>query len=126
MARLFLSIAALLGAISVAGGAFAAHALRERLSDRALEIFETGARYQMYHALALLAVGLWLSQTEASQPLLATAGIAFIIGVVLFSGSLYGLSLTGFKGLGAIAPLGGLAFIMGWVCLGVAAFVGKV
>lgn len=125
MARLFLSIAALLGAISVAGGAFAAHALRERLSDRALEIFETGARYQMYHALALLAVGLWLSQTETSQPLLATAGIAFIIGVVLFSGSLYGLSLTGFKGLGAIAPLGGLAFIMGWVCLGVAAFVGK-
>lgn len=125
MVRFFLGIGALLGAISVAGGAFATHALRARLSDRALEIFETGARYQMYHALALLAVGLWLSQAESSQPLIVTSGIAFIVGVLLFSGSLYGLSLSGIKSLGAIAPLGGVALIVGWVCLSIAAFTGK-
>ncbi|MBD1931154.1 MULTISPECIES: DUF423 domain-containing protein [Cyanophyceae] len=121
MTRIFLSIAAILGATSVAFGAFAAHALREKLTERATEIFETGARYQMYHALALLLVALLLSRAEAAQSSLVAAGYAFIVGVALFSGSLYALSLTGVKWLGAITPLGGVAFIVGWGCLFVAA-----
>ncbi len=120
MTRIFLSIAAILGATSVAFGAFAAHALREKLTERATEIFETGARYQMYHALALLLVALLLSRAEAAQSSLVAAGYAFIVGVALFSGSLYALSLTGVKWLGAITPLGGVAFIVGWGCLFVA------
>ncbi|MDJ0689657.1 MAG: DUF423 domain-containing protein [Xenococcaceae cyanobacterium MO_188.B32] len=122
MARLFLSIAAILAGLSVAGGAFASHALKEKLSERALEIFETGSKYQMYHALALLAIGLLLSRSEIASTLLNTAGFAFIAGVVLFSGSLYALSLTGIKWLGAITPLGGVAFLVGWGCLAVAAW----
>lgn len=121
MTRIFLSIAAILGATSVAFGAFAAHALREKLTERATEIFETGARYQMYHALALLLVALLLSRAETAQSSLVAAGYAFIVGVALFSGSLYALSLTGVKWLGAITPLGGVAFIVGWGCLFVAA-----
>ncbi|MBD1925976.1 DUF423 domain-containing protein [Trichocoleus sp. FACHB-90] len=121
MTRIFLSIAAILGATSVALGAFAAHALREKLTERATEIFETSARYQMYHALALLLVALLLSRAEAAQSNLVAAGYAFIVGVALFSGSLYALSLTGVKWLGAITPLGGVAFIVGWGCLFVAA-----
>ena len=127
MIQIFISVAALLGGLSVAGGAFASHALREKLSERAIEIFETGARYQMYHALALLLVALLLSraeaaQAEAAQSILMASGIAFIVGVVMFSGSLYTLSLTNIKWLGAIAPLGGAAFIVGWSCLAVAAW----
>ena len=122
MTRFFLSIAAILGGLSVAGGAFASHALKERLSERALAIFETGSRYQMYHALALLAIGLLLSRSEVAPTLLNTAGFAFIAGVVLFSGSLYALSLSGIKWLGAVAPLGGVAFLVGWGCLALAAW----
>jgi uncharacterized membrane protein YgdD (TMEM256/DUF423 family) len=122
MIQIFISVAALLGGLSVAAGAFASHALREKLSERAVEIFETGARYQMYHALALLLVALLLSRAEAAQSILIASGIAFIIGVVMFSGSLYTLSLTSIKWLGAIAPLGGAAFIVGWSCLAVAAW----
>ena len=87
------------------------------MSERALDIFETAARYQMYHALALLLVALLISQTESFQPSLVIAGWAFIIGVTIFSGSLYALSLTDIKVLGAITPLGGLAFIIGWGAL---------
>lgn len=122
MERLFLVIGAILGGLSVAGGAFGAHALKGQLSDRALEIFETGIRYQMYHALALLAVGLLLGRSEAAIPLLTTAGFAFSLGVILFSGSLYALSFSGVKVLGAIAPLGGLSLMIGWACLAIAAF----
>jgi len=128
MTRIFLAIAAILGGLAVAAGAFASHALKEKLTDRALEIFETGARYQMYHALALLLVallcnsGLQTLPYEAPPPTLVTAGIAFIVGVVIFSGSLYALSLTGIKWLGAITPLGGVAFLVGWGCLAVAAW----
>ena len=122
MIQIFISVAALLGGLSVAAGAFASHALREKLSERAIEIFETGARYQMYHALALLLVALLLSRAEAAQSILIASGIAFIVGVVMFSGSLYTLSLTSIKWLGAIAPLGGAAFIVGWSCLAVAAW----
>ncbi|MDJ0636599.1 MAG: DUF423 domain-containing protein [Xenococcaceae cyanobacterium MO_188.B29] len=122
MTRFFLSIAAILAGLSVASGAFASHALKERLSERALAIFETGSKYQMYHALALLAIGVLLSRSEVASTLLNTAGFAFIAGVVLFSGSLYALSLSGIKWLGAVAPLGGVAFLVGWGCLAVAAW----
>ena len=120
--QLFLTIAALFGGLSVAGGAFASHALRDKLSDRALEIFEVGIRYQMYHALALLLVALLLSRAEAGQSLLTAAGFAFIAGVLIFSGSLYALSFSGIKWLGAITPLGGAAFLIGWGCLAIAAW----
>ena len=121
MARIFLTIAAIFGGLSVAAGAFASHALKDRLSERALEIFETGAKYQMYHALALLGVALLLSQ-EAQTPLIV-AGFAFVTGIIIFSGSLYGLSFSGIKWLGAITPLGGVAFLVGWGCLAIAAWV---
>ena len=122
MTRIFIAIAAIMGGISVAAGAFASHALKEKLSERALEIFEVGARYQMYHALALLLVALLLSRAEFPQPSLVAAGWAFIVGVAIFSGSLYALSLTDIKVLGAITPLGGVAFLVGWSCLAIAAF----
>ena len=122
MAKFFLSIAAILAGLSVAGGAFASHALKNNLSDRALAIFETGSKYQMYHALALLVVGLLLSRSEGASTLLNTAGLAFLAGVVLFSGSLYALSLSGIKWLGAITPVGGVAFLVGWGCLAIAAW----
>lgn len=122
MMRIFLGIAAIFGGLSVAAGAFASHALKEKLSERAMEIFETGARYQMYHALALLLIALLLSRAEAVQSTLVGARVAFIVGIILFSGSLYTLSLTSVKWLGAITPLGGLGFMIGWSCLAVAAW----
>ncbi|MBW4608435.1 MAG: DUF423 domain-containing protein [Hassallia sp. WJT32-NPBG1] len=123
MTQIFLSIGAILGGLSVAGGAFASHALREKISERSLEIFETAARYQMYHALALLLVALLLSIYQQSPPpTLLASGWLFIIGITLFSGSLYALSLTNVKILGAIAPLGGAAFIAGWGALAFAAW----
>ncbi|MBW4447964.1 MAG: DUF423 domain-containing protein [Spirirestis rafaelensis WJT71-NPBG6] len=122
MTQIFLSIGAILGGLSVAGGAFASHALREKISERSLEIFETAARYQMYHALALLLVALLLTiYQESPPPSLLASGWLFIIGITLFSGSLYALSLTNVKILGAIAPLGGAAFIAGWGALAFAA-----
>ena len=120
MSRIFLAIAAAFGGISVILGAFASHALKDRLSDRALEIWETGTKYQMYHALALILVALLLSRMSDSTPL-TIAGYSFVAGIVLFSGSLYALSLSGIKILGAITPIGGVAFITGWICLAIAA-----
>nr|MCU0518401.1 DUF423 domain-containing protein [Oscillatoria sp. Prado101] len=106
MIRIFLASAAIFGGLSVAAGAFASHALKEQLSASSLSIFETGARYQMYHALALLAVALLLTRTESpAPPTLVAAGVAFIAGVAIFSGSLYALSLTGIKWLGAVTPV---------------------
>ena len=122
LTRIFLATAAIFGGLSVAGGAFASHALKDKLTDRALAIFETGARYQMYHALALLLVALLLSRAQESQTFFAVAGWAFIAGTIIFSGSLYTLSLTNLKLLGAITPLGGVAYIVGWGCLAVAAW----
>lgn len=122
MTQIFLSVAAILGGLSVAAGAFASHALRDKISERSLEIFETGARYQMYHALALFLVAILISRTESPQPTLVASGWLFIIGIAIFSGSLYALSLTGIKSLGAIAPLGGTAFLAGWGALAFAAW----
>lgn len=123
MTKIFLTLAPILAGLSVAAGAFASHALKDKLTDRAIEIFETGAKYQMYHALALLLVGVLLTREDIISPnLLNIAGIAFIVGIAIFSGSLYALSLSGIKWLGAITPLGGLAFIIGWGVLAVSAW----
>jgi uncharacterized membrane protein YgdD (TMEM256/DUF423 family) len=122
---IFLGLGAILAGLAVAGGAFASHALKERLTERALEIFETGTRYQMYHSLALLLVALLLSQTPTGQSSFIAAGVAFLVGIALFSGSLYALALSGIKWLGVITPLGGVAFLIGWGCLVSAAFTFK-
>ena len=105
----------------MAGGAFGAHALREKISERSLEIFDTGTRYQMYHAIALLLVAILMSRLENPPTTLLVSGWLFIIGVVIFSGSLYALGLTGIKSLGAVAPLGGLALMLGLGALAIAA-----
>lgn len=120
--RVFLATGAILAGLSVAAGAFASHALRDKLTQRAIEIFETAARYQMYHALALLLVAVLLSQAGAPVTMLVAAGTAFILGIVIFSGSLYVLSLTDVKWLGAITPFGGVALMAGWACLAIAAW----
>lgn len=119
--RIFLAIAAVLGGLSVAGGAFASHALQSRLSERAIEVFQTGMRYQMSHAIALLAVALLLAIAEPPTPWLTAAGWAFVVGIGLFSGSLYLISLAGLKVLGPVTPIGGLALLVGWGCLAIAA-----
>jgi len=117
--RALVAAGAINGAIAVAAGAFAAHALKARLDARSLEVFETGARYQMYHALALLAVG-WAT-TRWPGPLATWAGWLFLVGTLIFSGSLYALALTGVRWLGAMTPAGGLCFLGGWLCLALAA-----
>lgn len=111
----WIALGALNAALAVAAGAFAAHALRERLDARSLEVFEVGARYQMYHALAMVGVGILASSGAVRGAL--TAGWLFQAGIVLFSGSLYALALTGVRGLGVITPLGGIAFLAGWLWL---------
>ncbi len=116
MARLFFAIAALFAALSVAGGAFGAHALKGKLTDSALASFETGIRYQMVHALALLIVAALIAQYPEAKSLVTT-GWCFIAGIILFSGSLYGLTLGGIKAFGPVTPLGGVAFIVGWIIL---------
>lgn len=115
MQRLFLSSAALGGFLSVCLGAFAAHGLKHQITAESLAIWQTGVQYQMYHALALLAVGL-LYQTQVSKAL-KLSGLAFILGSFLFSGSLYALALGAPKALGVITPLGGLSFLVGWAAL---------
>jgi uncharacterized membrane protein YgdD (TMEM256/DUF423 family) len=121
--RLFASLGACFGFLAVLAGAFGAHALRSRLSPDLLAVFETAARYQMYHALALLAVA-WVA-SRSPAPLTAWAGALFVVGTVLFSGSLYLLALTGARWLGAITPLGGVAFLAGWGCLVLAVWKGN-
>lgn len=116
MERTLFAAGAVSAFIAVAAGAFGAHALKNRLDADMLAAFEVGARYQMYHAFALF-VAAW-AQTRWPGTLVTTAGWCFIIGTVLFSGSLYLLSLTGARWFGAITPLGGLAFLAGWLCLG--------
>lgn len=111
----FLTIGALSAFIAVGVGAFGAHALRGALTPDRLEVFETGARYQMYHALALLVVA-WVA-TRRPGRMVTIAGWLFVLGTILFSGSLYLLSLSGVRWLGAITPLGGLAFLGGWLAL---------
>jgi uncharacterized membrane protein YgdD (TMEM256/DUF423 family) len=115
----FATVGAVSAFVSVAAGAFGAHALRDRLEPDLLAVFETGARYQMYHALALFAVA-WIA-TAAPSGWATWAGRLFLIGTLVFSGSLYALALSGVRMLGAITPFGGVAFLAGWLCLAVAA-----
>ena len=117
---IWIVLGAVSGFLSVALGAFGAHGLRARLSPDLLAVFETGVRYQLAHALALLLLG------TASPRLPAEAvrgvGVLFVLGSLLFAGSLYALALTGVRKFGAITPLGGLAFLAGWAWLAIAAF----
>lgn len=110
--QLFVFLGALNAVISVAAGAFGAHGLRTRLAPDLLAIFETAARYQMYHALGLIAVG-WVASGRSSIAANG-AGWCMLAGIILFSGSLYLLALTGIRWLGAITPFGGMAFLIGW------------
>jgi uncharacterized membrane protein YgdD (TMEM256/DUF423 family) len=121
MHNTFLKAAALLGALAVALGAFGAHALRQKVSEAAVNIFETGVRYQFYHVIALLTVGILFR--DFGNKWMVWAGWLFIAGIILFSGSLYMLTYVKatekifYNWIGAITPFGGLAFIAGWVCM---------
>jgi uncharacterized membrane protein YgdD (TMEM256/DUF423 family) len=118
--RLFITIGALSGFLAVALGAFGAHSLRERLSADMLQVFQTGVTYQMYHALALVGVGILLGRFSVEgSTWLTSSGWLFLAGSILFSGSLYLLSLTSTSWLGAITPLGGVAFLLGWLALAI-------
>ena len=123
MAKSFWTLGCIFALTAVAAGAFATHALRARLPDSLLDIFQTGARYQMYHALALLfvarAVVVWPGR------LARLAGWLFVVGILFFSGTLYVLATTGIGWLGAITPIGGAAFLVGWVLLALAPWRGE-
>ena len=114
----FMLIGSLLGFLGVAAGAFGAHGLRSRLSPEMLAVFETAVRYQMYHVFALLITAAAIGRLGDAR-LLSLAGWSFVAGILVFSGSLYALVFTGITGLGAITPIGGLAFLVGWACLAI-------
>lgn len=114
----WIGIGALSAFVAVACGAFGAHGLEKVLEPRMLEVWKTGAQYQMYHALALIGFGLWAANAPSASTF---PGWAFLIGTILFSGSLYALALSGVKILGAITPLGGLSFLLGWILFAFAA-----
>jgi uncharacterized membrane protein YgdD (TMEM256/DUF423 family) len=121
MDRLFVAAGAVCGFVGVGAGAFGAHALRQRLAPDLLAIWNTGAQYMLVHALALVLVGALAARAAAPSGALTVAGWCFLAGVVLFSGSLYALALSGARGLGAVTPFGGVAFLAGWAALAVAA-----
>jgi uncharacterized membrane protein YgdD (TMEM256/DUF423 family) len=116
MAKIFITLASLSAMLAVALGAFGAHALKSRLDEYSLGVFQTAVQYHFYHSLALLAVGV-LAVSQPQTALLKTSGWMFFLGILVFSGSLYLLSISGMRWLGAITPLGGLAFLAGWACL---------
>jgi uncharacterized membrane protein YgdD (TMEM256/DUF423 family) len=120
MDRTFLLVGAVAAFLAVTLGAFGAHGLRGRLSPEMILVFQTGVQYHMYHALGLILVSLLMGRMGGW--LIQTAGWAFVAGILLFSGSLYVLAITGITVLGAITPLGGVAFLIGWACLAFAAF----
>ena len=119
-ARRLAALAALFGLTAVILGAFGAHALKDILDAVQRPIYEKAVSYQMYHALAILLVALWLDRTPSK--LLMVSGRFFSAGIILFSGSLYLLSTVGWPWLGPVTPLGGLCFITGWLCLAVSFF----
>jgi uncharacterized membrane protein YgdD (TMEM256/DUF423 family) len=120
MDKTLMFVGALMGGLGVAIGAFGAHGLRGRLSPEMLAVFETGVRYHMYHALAILLTAALMSRVDGRA--IVIAGWSFSVGILIFSGSLYALALTGVTILGAITPIGGVAFLVGWVSLAIAAF----
>jgi uncharacterized membrane protein YgdD (TMEM256/DUF423 family) len=117
--RLLFALGSASALIAVAAGAFGAHGLRARLTPDLLAVFETGARYQMYHAFGLMAAAWAVTRWPGPWPV--RAGWLFLVGTLLFSGSLYALALSGLRWLGAVTPLGGAAFLAGWACLLLAA-----
>jgi uncharacterized membrane protein YgdD (TMEM256/DUF423 family) len=121
MDRTFMLIGAVAALIGVGFGAFGAHGLRGRTTPEMLAVFETGVRYQMYHALAILIIALALTRGDA--PLIRLAGWLFTAGMIVFSGTLYGIVLTGTPALGAITPIGGVLLLAGWACLVLAAIL---
>ncbi len=121
MAKLFVTLASLSGMLAVILGAFGAHGLKDRLDAYSMGVFETAVQYHFYPSLALLAVGV-LAVSQPHTTLLKSSGWLFLLGILIFSGSLYLLSVTGVRWLGAVTPLGGLAFIGGWACLAAASW----
>ena len=113
----FLLLGSLFGLLAVIIGAFGAHGLENTLTEHALARYHTGVEYQFYHVMALLVLGVIVSQLSATPSLIQYSGIAFTVGILLFSGSLYLYALTGITKFGMVTPIGGLAFIVGWVCL---------
>lgn len=118
MKNLYFALGSVFSMFGVLLGAFGAHTLKKKLTPEMLDVFEVGVRYQMYHGIGLIIVAWALSQWQST--LTTAAGLCFIVGILIFSGSLYTLSLTGVRWLGAITPIGGLAFIAGWGCLVIA------
>ncbi|SDN23605.1 Uncharacterized membrane protein YgdD, TMEM256/DUF423 family [Paenibacillus sp. yr247] len=120
MIKLFLLLGSVNAFLSVALGAFGAHYLKQKLTPDKLDVFQTGVHYHMIHAIALILIAL-LSEKLANSSMVNASGWAIFIGIILFSGSLYALSLTGLKVFGPITPLGGLSFLIGWILLAIAA-----
>ncbi len=121
MAKTFIMLAALRGLLAVALGAFGAHGLKQQLSEDMLAVYQTGVQYHFYHCLALLAVAIMI-MLQPNIAELRWSAWAFVVGQLVFCGSLYILAISGVRGLGAITPLGGLAFIAGWFLLALAAY----
>lgn len=120
MAKTWLLIGSIMGFLSVAGGAFGAHAIKARVEPQMMEVFTTGTRYLMLHAVALLALGLLADRLSGTS--LTVAGWAWTVGTVIFTGSLWLLASTGTRWLGAITPIGGLILLVGWAALGLTVF----
>ncbi|NEU30471.1 DUF423 domain-containing protein [bacterium LRH843] len=123
MGKLFLLAGSIVMALSVAIGAFGAHGLEPKLTEKMMKNYQTGVQYHMIHGIGLLVVGL-VALKLTSSSFINGAGWSFLLGILLFSGSLYAMALTGITKLGAITPIGGLAFIIGWVLLGIAVVKG--
>ena len=113
--KLFLTAAAISGALAVLLGAFGAHLLKQMISADMLDVYKTGVQYQFYHTFALLGVGMLMNLNRTK--ILKWSGYLFIAGIIIFSGFLYLLALTGIKTLGMIVPIGGISFVAGWICL---------
>ena len=119
MGQIFISISAVLGLVGVALGAFGAHGLKERLSADMMSVYQTGSHYHLIHALALLGIGILARQMDVTA--IKVAGISMIFGILVFSGSLYALAISEIRILGAITPIGGVGFMVGWAALALAA-----
>ncbi|WP_134699784.1 DUF423 domain-containing protein [Ammoniphilus sp. YIM 78166] len=123
MLKTFIALGAINAFLTVALGAFGAHGLKARLSEDMMAVYQTGVQYHMFHSLGLIAVGV-IAGMLSPTPLLSWSGWAMMVGILLFSGSLYVLSISGIKILGAITPFGGVAFLIGWALLAIAALRG--